>query len=83
MLWVVLGVASSADSLLTWAGVEVGAFREINPVVTAMGLPAKTLMVWALAWCVARLGYDQWLAVPVAAYAAIVLYQVYGLALYA
>jgi hypothetical protein len=67
-----------ADALLTHAVISNGLARELNPVVTAIGLPAKVVGVACVSALVAMLK-PRALWIPIAALAAVATYTLANL----
>jgi hypothetical protein len=80
-LWLALNLLNVADALLTHVAVTAGVAREANPLVDAIGLGGKVLLVAVLGTALALLRPNA-LWVPVAALAAVVVYSSVGLALH-
>jgi MFS superfamily sulfate permease-like transporter len=69
-----------ADALLTHAVISNGLAREANPVVTAVGLPAKVVGVACVSALVTVLK-PRALWIPITALAAVVIYTLVNLVL--
>ena len=72
LLWA-LNALNLADALLTTIALQAGVAVEGNPVVRAIGMPGKVLLVAAAGWLINRLR-PRALIVPVVALGATVLW---------
>ena len=79
LLWA-LNALNLADALLTTIALQTGVAVEGNPVVRAIGMPGKVVLVATAGWLINRLR-PRALVVPVAALAATVLWTAANLAL--
>ena len=78
-LLLTVNVLNVLDAALTVLWIEMGIALEANPVVDAIGFPAKVVAVAIGSYVVYRLR-PRWLLVPIAALAAVCVYHVVGAA---
>jgi hypothetical protein len=76
-LWL-LSALNVADAWLTTIALQEGVAVEANPVVRAIGMPGKVLLVAAAGWLVYRLR-PRALVVPIAALCAVVAWTAINL----
>lgn len=79
MLWV-LNALNLADALLTSIALRAGVAVEGNPIVRAIGIPGKIVLVAVAGWLISRLR-PRALLVPIAALALTVAWTVVNLLL--
>lgn len=76
-LLVAVSVLNVVDALLTWLVLQRGTGQELNPVIDAIGLPAKVVLVAVGSWLIYR-----WrpaaLTIPTAALSLVAIYHVAG-----
>ena len=78
-LLVVINALNVADATLTVLWIEMGIALEANPIVDAMGFPAKVAVVAVGSYVVFRLR-PRWLIVPIVALALVCVYHLVGAA---
>jgi hypothetical protein len=75
---IVINALNIADAVLTWIGVSQGDARELNPVVSAIGLPWKVILVAVVSVAIYRLR-PAWLPYPTGVMLLVVAYHLSGL----
>lgn len=78
-LLVTVNALNVVDAALTILWIEMGIALEANPIVDAVGFPAKVFAVGIGSYLVYRVR-PRWLIVPIAALAAVCVYHVVGAA---
>ncbi len=78
-LLVMVNALNVADAALTVLWIEMGIALEANPIVDAMGFPAKVVLVAVGSYAVYRLR-PRWLIVPIVALALVCVYHLAGAA---
>ena len=78
-LLVAVNALNVADAALTVLWIEMGIALEANPIVDAMGFPAKVVVVAVGSYAVYRLR-PRWLIVPIVALALVCVYHLAGAA---
>lgn len=79
-LFVLTNLLNGADAIGTAIAVGSGRAEELNPIVRAVGLPVKVILVGSMTWLVMRYR-PRWMWVPLVALCGVVIWHLGGIAI--